>query len=695
MSTQQFGTIGRYQILEEVGRGGMAIVYKAVDTDLNRIVAIKLIRKTAFPPDELEPILNRFKREAKALAKIDHPNIVKLLDYGEFDGAPFLAMEFLEGRTLKELKKPIPVKTAVQLLHPIANALQYIHGKNLLHRDVKPSNIIITKQRKVVLTDFGIAKWIAESQDTLTLTGTGVGIGTPEYMAPEQGSGRFIDGRTDQYSLSVVFYELITGYKPYHGDTPLQLMVKHITEPIPDPRKLNPNISNSIVIFLNQALAKNPNERFPSMKDYIMALESLSNDNRDQPVCIQQNYHSNNANMGKSNSINSSNSQANRNRLSSVFKNTQLLILCLFAAVLVLAALLIKETRNNDRLTNQTSINIGAPIKSESNLSEESTSETIIHRLTETAEERILTTKVAQALIAIREREPGGSPNPAAVDNPQPTDRPTMEIITDTPIPTNTQIPTNTAIPTKTPVPTNTQIPTNTAIPTQTPAPTNTPVPTNTAVPTATAIPATATPSFYFGTLRVGDTITFGTYPQFYGNEPIEWIVLETNDSDALLISRYGLDAIPYSTSLSPTTWETSYLRRWLNTTFYSSAFSEREKNQIVSSIIQTEDNPNYSIDGGLDTVDYIFVLSRSEAERLFSGNDARACIATNHAIANGAKINQNNNHYWWFLRTPGYRGENAAYVGTSGAIYPDGTEVTDAHNAIRPALRVYRMTQS
>ena len=223
MSDDSIKTIGRYIIEREIGRGGMAVVYQAHDPQLDRVVAIKLIRKGAFAPEQLAMMMERFRREAKALAKLNHPNIVKVLDYGEYQNAPYLVMEYIDGVTLKSLKKPLRLDVAVRLLLPIGETLAYIHDQSLLHRDVKPSNIMLTKDRRVILTDFGIAKWIENDGGQATLTGTGIGIGTPEYMAPEQGRGQRADGSSDGYSLAVVFYELVTGVKPYQGDTPIEL----------------------------------------------------------------------------------------------------------------------------------------------------------------------------------------------------------------------------------------------------------------------------------------------------------------------------------------------------------------------------------------------------------------------------------------------------------------------------------------
>src|SRR5512136_2394161 len=182
MSTLTGQSIGRYHILEQLGEGGMATVYKAYDTRLETDVAVKVIRTENLPQSGIERSLKRFEREAKALAKLTHPNIVKVTDYGEYEGKPYLVMPYLSGGTLKQrLGKPMPWWEAVKLLLPIAEALDYAHDQNIIHRDVKPSNILLTGRGQPMLTDFGVAK-ILEDEETRGLTGTGTGVGTPEYM---------------------------------------------------------------------------------------------------------------------------------------------------------------------------------------------------------------------------------------------------------------------------------------------------------------------------------------------------------------------------------------------------------------------------------------------------------------------------------------------------------------------------------
>jgi len=275
--------LGRYHLLEKLGEGGMAAVYKAYDTRLEREVAVKIIRSDLFGNAVIERILKRFEREAKAMAKFSHANIVKVYDYGEHEGSPYIVMELLSGGTLKQkLGKPMPWRDAVSLLEPIAKALSYAHSEGILHRDVKPANILITKAGEPVLTDFGIAK-LLEQEDGQTLTGTGVGIGTPEYMAPEQGLGQVVDGRADVYSLGIVFYELITGRKPFIADTPLAILFKQMNDPLPRPISLVPNLPESVEQVILKALAKQPEDRFKGMSEFATALHKLEKSSESFP----------------------------------------------------------------------------------------------------------------------------------------------------------------------------------------------------------------------------------------------------------------------------------------------------------------------------------------------------------------------------------------------------------------------------
>jgi serine/threonine-protein kinase len=267
-------SIGRYHILEKLGQGGMAMVFKAFDTRLEREVAIKIIRTEQFGEELLDRILKRFEREAKTLARLTHPNIVGIIDYGEFQDSPYLVMEYLPSGTLKQqITHPFPYQQAGRILIPIAKALDFAHRMGILHRDVKPSNILITQDGDPMLTDFGIARILEETNEA-TLTGTGVGIGTPEYMAPEQWVGKS-EAASDQYSLAVVFYELITGSKPYTADTPAAILLKQATDPLPRPRNFVADLPVEVEQILFKALNRDPKNRFSTMADFAQAMEEV------------------------------------------------------------------------------------------------------------------------------------------------------------------------------------------------------------------------------------------------------------------------------------------------------------------------------------------------------------------------------------------------------------------------------------
>jgi len=255
--------IDRYRVTDRLGVGGMAVVYKAYDTRLEREVAIKLIRTEAIPPEQYERLMKRFEREAKAQARFNHRHIMPVHDYGEVDSAPYLVMAYTPGDTLKaRAGKPIPYQQALRWLIPIADALAYAHDLGVIHRDVKPSNILFDEQEQPILTDFGIAKLL--ETDEATLTGTGMGVGTPEYMAPEQWRGQATPA-TDQYALGVVLYELLTGHKPYTADTPAAVAIMQAMEPLQPPGNLVAGIPGSLEKLLYKALALRPEDRYEDM----------------------------------------------------------------------------------------------------------------------------------------------------------------------------------------------------------------------------------------------------------------------------------------------------------------------------------------------------------------------------------------------------------------------------------------------
>jgi serine/threonine protein kinase len=265
--------IDRYKIVGELGKGGMAVVYRAVDTMLDRNVAIKVIQSES---GNQEKFTKRFLRESKTLANLSHPNIVKVLDYGEYEGAPYLVMEFISGGALKAMiGKPIPYAEAAAMLVPMARALHYAHQQKIVHRDVKPENILINDSGQPMLSDFGILK-LVDLEESRGLTGTGKIVGTPAYMSPEQIRGREVDGRADVYSLGIVFFEMITGRKPYNASTPIELSMQHLHDPIPKAKQFIRDLPSEVEQVIVKSMAKSPEDRYQTMLAFAQALEKLS-----------------------------------------------------------------------------------------------------------------------------------------------------------------------------------------------------------------------------------------------------------------------------------------------------------------------------------------------------------------------------------------------------------------------------------
>ena len=264
--------VGTFRIIEPLGQGGMATVYKAYHAALDRYVAIKVLHP-AFKQDP--NFIARFNREARIVARLDHPNIIPIFDFAEQDGTPYLVMRYVEGKTLKAIMRDshLPIDRVLAIMRPVTAALAYAHDQNVLHRDMKPSNIMLTNDGHIYLADFGLAR-IAQAGDS-TLSKDML-IGTPQYISPEQAQGLAVDERSDLYSLGVVLYEMLTGRVPFSADTPYAVIHDHIYSPLPLPRSINPNLSPDLERVLLKALDKDPRTRFATASDLMQALETAA-----------------------------------------------------------------------------------------------------------------------------------------------------------------------------------------------------------------------------------------------------------------------------------------------------------------------------------------------------------------------------------------------------------------------------------
>jgi len=261
-------TLGKYQIVEQIGQGGMAAVFKAYEPALDRYLAVKVL--------SLERVLvpgfsERFTREARAVAQLNHPNILPIISFGQAEGLSYIVMKYVAGGTLRDWLKaePMDLIETVCIIEQIAAALDHAHGRGILHRDVKPSNVLLDEGSWVQLADFGLAKMMMGDS---MLTESGTSIGTPAYTSPEQGQGLPVDHRTDIYSLGVILYEMATGQLPYEAETPMGVVVKHISEPLPRPCRVNPAIPEEVEAVILKALAKSPAERYDSAGEMARAL---------------------------------------------------------------------------------------------------------------------------------------------------------------------------------------------------------------------------------------------------------------------------------------------------------------------------------------------------------------------------------------------------------------------------------------
>jgi len=271
MSDWSGHTIGGYQIADEIGHGGVSVVYKAYQHQLERWVAIKILQTAQASSKEF---LARFRREAKAIAALRHPNILTIYDYGEERGIAYIVMEYVAGGTLKACLtgQPMDWPDVATLIIPLGRALAYAHSQGIVHRDVKPANILLAQTDWPLLADFGLVKLMGRERG---ITRPGASIGTPAYFSPEQAAGGDVDHRSDIYGLGIVLYELLTGHVPFESDSPFEMMLRRLREPPIPPRHINPCITPQLEAVMLRALARDPEARHPTMEALVSELSRL------------------------------------------------------------------------------------------------------------------------------------------------------------------------------------------------------------------------------------------------------------------------------------------------------------------------------------------------------------------------------------------------------------------------------------
>src|SRR5216684_3786508 len=287
------GTVlGTCTLQQVIGQGGMGAVYLAQQSRPRRQVAVKvLLPLTPLPPNQLAAFLERFRRETDAVASLEHPNIIPVYEYDEYNGLAYLVMPFISGGTLRDvmdLEGALPLPKVVSYLEQVAAALDFAHERGVIHRDIKPANILITPQERLLLTDFGLVKVSAEGQEVLRrLTGPGAPVGTPDYMSPEQVLGDQVDGRADLYSLGVILYQMVTGVTPFQAETPMQIAAQHLQIPPNPPRLLRPDLPIAAEQVMLRALEKRPADRYSRGQELVVAFLAALITGSTQPAVPQ------------------------------------------------------------------------------------------------------------------------------------------------------------------------------------------------------------------------------------------------------------------------------------------------------------------------------------------------------------------------------------------------------------------------
>jgi eukaryotic-like serine/threonine-protein kinase len=276
MAEPQLKALGRYAIGRLIGKGAMGVVYEGRDPKLNRRVAIKTILKANLDPEDSRQYAMRFSREAQAVARLNHPHIVQVYDFAEDGDSAYLVMEFIEGRELKQsfdAGERFGIKEAVRIMCELLDALQFAHNAGIIHRDVKPGNIMLDAQARTKLTDFGVARVHGLARTDAERTQAGTMVGTPAYMSPEQITGGDVDQRTDVFSAGIVLYQFLTGEKPFTGGGAWTIAKKIIQEHPPLPSSVNNAVPPQFDAVVSKALSKNPDTRYASAQDFAAALK--------------------------------------------------------------------------------------------------------------------------------------------------------------------------------------------------------------------------------------------------------------------------------------------------------------------------------------------------------------------------------------------------------------------------------------
>jgi serine/threonine protein kinase len=261
---------GRYEIITRIGSGGMALVYKAQDLLLNRNVAVKILRQQFVHDEEF---IRRFRREAQSAASLSHPNVVSIYDVGQEDETHYIVMEYVEGSNLNEIiqeRAPLQTEEAVRVAMQICDALEHAHQNQIIHRDIKPHNILIGKNGRVKVTDFGIARAVTSS----TITQTGSVVGSVHYFSPEHAKGVVTGEKSDLYSLGIVLYQMLTAKLPFLGESPISVALKHLQDDFEEPRSVNPHIPQSVENIIIRSMRKNPGDRYASAREMLEDLET-------------------------------------------------------------------------------------------------------------------------------------------------------------------------------------------------------------------------------------------------------------------------------------------------------------------------------------------------------------------------------------------------------------------------------------